>query len=447
MSDSGQPTRVVIMGAAGRDFHDFNLLYRGDPRYRVVAFTAAQIPGIAGRRYPPELAGPGYPDGIPILDEADLADLCRVQSVDRVVFAYSDISHAEVMRAASRALAAGADFVLHGPRRTMLPSRLPVVSICAARTGCGKSPLTRHVADWLGRWGWRVAVVRHPMPYGDLLAQRVQRFASLADLDAARCSAEEREEFEPHVAAGRTVLAGVDYAQVLALAEAQADAIVWDGGNNDFSFFVPDLAIAVTDALRPEQAAGYHPGEAVVRRADVVVVNKVGSASKADVARLTEVVETLNPAATVVRGTLALSVDHAERLRGARVVVVEDGPTITHGGMPFGAGYVAALEGGVDAIVDPRRAAVGAIAHAYERFPHIGKVLPALGYGEAQLAELRESIEASGADLVVSATPCDLATLAGLNLPVARVRYEFEELGDSRLDAILEDLVTRTERG
>jgi predicted GTPase len=447
MSDSGQPTRVVIMGAAGRDFHDFNMLYRGDPRYRVVAFTAAQIPGIAGRRYPPELAGPGYPDGIPILDEADLADLCRVQSVDRVVFAYSDISHAEVMRAASRALAAGADFVLHGPRRTMLPSRLPVVSICAARTGCGKSPLTRHVADWLGRWGWRVAVVRHPMPYGDLLAQRVQRFASLADLDAARCSAEEREEFEPHVTAGRTVLAGVDYAQVLALAEAQADAIVWDGGNNDFSFFVPDLAIAVTDALRPEQAAGYHPGEAVVRRADVVVVNKVGSASKADVARLTEVVETLNPAATVVRGTLALSVDHAERLRGARVVVVEDGPTITHGGMPFGAGYVAALEGGVDAIVDPRRAAVGAIAHAYERFPHIGKVLPALGYGEAQLAELRESIEASGADLVVSATPCDLATLAGLNLPVARVRYEFEELGDSRLDAILEDLVTRTERG
>ena len=326
MSESATPVRVVIMGAAGRDFHDFNVVFRGDPGFHVVAFTAAQIPGITGRRYPPELAGPGYPEGIPIVDEADLVDLCRRESIDRVVFAYSDLAHAEVMHAASRSLSTGADFLLLGPRRTMLAAKRPVISVCAARTGCGKSQTVRYIADWLAQWGLRAAVIRHPMPYGDLLAERVQRFAHLDDLAAADCTAEEREEYEPHIAAGHLVFAGVDYAEILAAAEREADIILWDGGNNDFSFLRPDLSIAIVDALRPGQVATHHPGETVVRMAEVVVLNKTMAASNLDIQQAIDEVRAVNPSATIVRSASPVVLDDPERVRGKRVLVIEDGP-------------------------------------------------------------------------------------------------------------------------
>ena len=436
-------TRTVILGAAGRDFHNFNVVYRDDPTATVVAFTATQIPGISGRRYPPVLAGPRYPSGIPIEDEADLEAICRQANVNQVVFAYSDVSHAAVMHLASRALAAGADFVLLGPERTMLAARIPVLAVSAVRTGCGKSQTAR----WLGRHlrarGRRVAVLRHPMPYGDLERQRVQRFATRADLDAAQCTAEEREEYEPHIAAGNVVFAGVDYAAIVAQAEQHADVIVWDGGNNDFPFLRPNLHIVLVDALRPRQAASYHPGEAVLRMADVVVVNKVDAASAADVQHALDEVRELNPRATLVRAASPVRLDDPSLVRGRRVLVVEDGPTITHGGMSYGAGYVAATTAGAAAIIDPRPFAAGSTAEVFARYSHIARVLPAVGYGAAQLEALRETINRVPADVVVSATPIDLAALIHIDKPVVRARYEFADAGDPTLGAIVDECLAR----
>jgi predicted GTPase len=428
--------RVVILGAAGRDFHDFNIVFRDDPAAVVVAFTATQIPGIAGRRYPPSLAGPRYPAGIAIEDEAALEAICRRERVDEVVFAYSDVTHAHVMGLASRALACGADFTLLGPARTMLRAAVPVVAVSAVRTGCGKSPIARWLARRLRDAGRRVAVIRHPMPYGDLERQRVQRFAALADLDAARCTVEEREEYEPHLALGLVVFAGVDYAAIVARAEAEADVIVWDGGNNDFPFVRPSVHVVVVDALRPDDARGFYPGEAVLRSADVVVVNKVNTAAPPDVVRATRAARAVNPDAPITLGALPLTLD-ADAVRGRRVVVVEDAPTITHGSMPHGAGFVAATAAGAR-IVDPRPAAVGPLAHAFVQYPHIGPVLPSLGYSPAQLDALARTLARVDADVVVAATPVDLARLIALDKPVVRVRYEFAEAGAPGLGALVD---------
>lgn len=438
MSATSTPT--VLLGAAGRDFHVFNTVYRDDPSFRVVAFTAAQIPGIAARRYPASLAGSLYPDGIPIEEESSLEALCAAHSVRRVVFAYSDVTHAHVMHLASRALACGADFVLHGPEATMLRSRLPVVAVSAVRTGCGKSQTARFVGARLAQAGLRVAALRHPMPYGDLARERVQRFASRADLDAAACTIEEREEYEPWVAAGAVIFAGVDYAAILAEAEREADVLVWDGGNNDFPFLRPDLHLVLVDALRPDQLATHHPGEAVLRMADAVVVNKVDGATAETVARLVDSVCAIVPAARVVRTASPPRLEDASRVRGRRVLVVEDGPTITHGGMPWGAGFVAAMRAGAE-IVDPRRRAAPDIAAVYAAHPHIGRVLPAMGYGEAQRAALRATIEDSDAEVVVAGTPIDLASVLALTKPVLRVRYELEEVESPGLGGIVEEFV------
>lgn len=429
--------RVLILGAAGRDFHNFNVAFRDDPAVEVVAFTAAQIPGIAGRRYPPALSGALYPEGIPIEDEERLEELCRARDVDEVVFAYSDVPHAHVMHLASRALAGGADFTLLGPNRTMLEAKRPVIAISATRTGCGKSQIARWLSQRLRAAPLRVAVLRHPMPYGDLAAERVQRFASRADLDAAACTAEEREEYEPHIAAGNVVFAGVDYAAILAAAEREADAIVWDGGNNDFPFLRPDLHINVVDALRPDQIATHHPGETCVRMADVVVVNKVDAATDRDIELAIANVEAVNPRAAIVRAASPVRLDDPAAVSGRRVLVVEDAPTITHGGMAYGAGYVAAQRAGAT-IVDPRPFADDAIRSVYRRYPHIGPVLPALGYGDAQLAALRDTIERARVDAVVAATPIDLAALLHLRKPVIRARYEFADAGEPSLAGIVD---------
>ncbi|RPI33828.1 MAG: GTPase, partial [Hyphomicrobiaceae bacterium] len=429
------------MGAAGRDFHNFNVAFRDDLAYEAVAFTAAQIPGISGRRYPAALAGDRYPDGIPILDEANLAEICSERSVDEVVFAYSDVEHAVVMHKASIALAAGADFALLGPARTMLSSRLPVMAICAVRTGVGKSQTARWLAQLLKERGLKVAVMRHPMPYGDLERQAVQRFASFGDLDAATCTIEEREEYEPHIRAGNTVFAGVDYARVLALAEMEADIIVWDGGNNDFSFVRPDLQIVLVDPLRPGHETTHHPGEAVLRMADIAVVAKTNSASEADVRTVTETVRRLAPKASVVRAASIVTLDDPAAVAGKRVLVVDDGPTITHGGMPYGAGYVAARQAHVAEIIDPRLSAIGDIAEAFRRYPHIGNVLPAMGYSRKELGELQVTINRSGAEAVIAGTPSDLSHLMQLDMPVVRARYEFAEVGEPRLSGLIEDFL------
>ncbi|MBI3513191.1 MAG: GTPase [Proteobacteria bacterium] len=435
--------RVVILGAAGRDFHNYNVVYRDDPTVEVVAFTAAQIPGIAGRRYPAELAGPLYPRGIPIVDEVDLETLCRARPVDQVVVAYSDLRHEEVMHLASRALAGGADVAFLGPKHTALPSRLPVIAVSAVRTGCGKSQTARFLSHRLRVHGLGVAVLRHPMPYGDLVRERAQRFASLADLDAADCTIEEREEYEPHLAAGNLVFAGVDYAAILARAEAEADVILWDGGNNDFPFVAPDLHIVLADALRPDQVSTHHPGEAVARMADVLVINKVDAATPDAVAALRAALRTVNPLAPLVEAASPVRLDDAAAVAGRRVLVVEDGPTITHGGMPHGAGYRAAMAAGAT-IVDPRAAAVPAIAALYRRYPHIGPVLPAVGYGAEQRAALRATIERAEVDVVVAATPVDLAALIRPSKPVVRARYEFAETGTPRLSDLVDGFLART---
>jgi predicted GTPase len=437
--------RVVVAGAAGRDFHNFNVALRDDPLVEVVAFTAAQIPGIAGRRYPAALAGPHYPRGIPIIAEDALDALCRRESVDQVIFSYSDVSHATVMHLASRALAAGADFALLGPGRTMLRSRLPVIAVSAVRTGCGKSQVSRRIAALLRGHGRRVAVVRHPMPYGDLVRQRCQRFASLGDLAVADCTNEEREEYEPHLATGQVVFAGVDYAAVLAAAERESDVVVWDGGNNDFPFFTPDLHFCLVDALRPEQIDTHHPGETALRMAHVVVINKVNAAAGQTVDRMEEAVHRLNPAASVMRAASLVALDHAASVRGRRVVVVEDGPTITHGGMPHGAGYAAAIAAGA-VVVDPRRAAAPGIRQIYEQYPHIGPVLPAAGYNPAQLGALADTLNAMDAEAVLSAAPLDLAGLVRINKPILRVRYEHADAGAPTLAEIIARFLQQTRR-
>ncbi len=443
MTLSSAPRRIVIMGAAGRDFHNFNMVYRDDPNFRVVAFTASQIPGIADRRYPPLLAGQFYPEGIPIRDEGDLATICRDHDVDEVIFAYSDVEHAVVMHNASIALAGGADFTLLGPKRTMLRSRVPVIAVCAVRTGVGKSQVSRWLSHRLKENQLRVVAIRHPMPYGDLARQAVQRFASIEDLDAAGCTVEEREEYEPHLAIGNTVYAGSDYARILDAAEKEADVILWDGGNNDFPFLKPDLHIVLVDPLRPGHETTYHPGEAVLRMADIVIVAKSNSAAAADIQRVTDTARVLAPAAKIVRGASLITLDRPEAIRGKRAIVVDDGPTLTHGGMAYGAGYLAAIAASAGEIVDPRDSAVGDIAEAYLKYPQIGRVLPALGYSQRQLEDLRTTINRSCAEVVVTGTPSDLSRLIQIDRPVVRARYEFAEAGEPALgglvDAFLRD--------
>ena len=419
---------MVIMGAAGRDFHNFNVLYRGKADYEVVAFTAAQIPNIAGRAYPPSLAGPGYPNGIPIVPERDLPDLVRREGIDLVVLSYSDLPHLEVMHKASIALAAGASFVLPGPRETELRSSKPVVSICAVRTGAGKSPLTRYVSRYLRAHGRRVAIVRHPMPYGDLGAQAVQRFATLADLDRANCTIEEREEYEPHLREGAVVFAGVDYEPILRAAEREADVVLWDGGNNDLPFFAPDLHIVVADPHRAGHELSYHPGEANFRKADVIVVSKTDSAPAEGVREVEESAARANPKALLLKAGLSLSVADPERLRGRRVLVVEDGPTLTHGGMAFGAAMLVAEAHGA-VVVDAQQSAVGSLAGVYHEYPHLRRILPAMGYGAAQVRDLEETIRRSAAELVLDGSPVDLSRLVHVPQPIVSVGYNFDDLG------------------
>lgn len=431
-------TRTILLGAAGRDFHDFNVVYRDDPSREVVAFTAAQIPGIAGRRYPPELAGPLYPEGIPIEPEERLEAICRERGVDEVVFAYSDVTHGDVMHLASRALATGADFLLLGPRRTMLRSTKRVIAVSAVRTGCGKSQIARWLGRRLRERGLRVAVLRHPMPYGDLVRERVQRFATTADLDAAACTNEEREEYEPHIAFGNVVYAGVDYAAILARAEAEADVVVWDGGNNDLPFLVPDLHIVVVDALRPHDVTTHHPGEATLRTADVIVVNKVDVASRADVSSVTDEARAVAPRATIVKVASPVRLDRPDLVRGKRVLVVDDGPTLTHGGLAYGAGWIAATSAGAAEIVDPRAAATPEIATLFERYPHLRRVLPAVGYDDAQLEALAATINRADADVVVSGSPFDLAARVRIDKPVVRATYDVADAGEPTLGAIVD---------
>jgi predicted GTPase len=429
---------VVIAGAAGRDFHNFNVAFRDREDVRVVAFTATQIPDIDGRIYPPELAGPNYPDGIPIVSETELSDLVHSDGIDEVVFAYSDVSHEHVMHVGSTALAAGADYRLLGPRATELRSSKPVVAVCAVRTGAGKSQTTRHVTRLLRDAGHRVAVLRHPMPYGDLTKQIVQRFERYEDLDAADCTIEEREEFEPHIAEGNLVFAGVDYGAVLARAEEEADVIVWDGGNNDTPFIQPDLHIVVCDPHRAGHERRYHPGEANLRMADVCVLNKLDSAPPAGVEAVLASIAELNPRAEVVRANSPIEVeDDGTKISGKRVLAVEDGPSLTHGEMAFGAAVLAARAHGAGELVDPRPFAVGSIRETFESYPHMSELVPAMGYGRAQMEELRETIERSDAELVLIGTPIDLRRVIDLDKPALRVTYRLEEIGEPTLKDIL----------
>ncbi|MBE7471854.1 MAG: GTPase [Anaerolineae bacterium] len=429
--------RVVIMGAAGRDFHNFNVYFRQNPDYEVVAFTATQIPNIEGRVYPAELAGPLYPAGIPIHPESDLVELIQSLQADQVIFAYSDVTHEYVMHKASQVLAAGADYRLMGPRNTMLKSSKPVVSIGAVRTGSGKSQTTRRVCEILQGLGKKVVAVRHPMPYGNLVVQAVQRFADHADLDEHECTIEEREEYEPHLDRGTIVYAGVDYEAILRRAETEADVVVWDGGNNDLPFYQPDLHIVVVDPHRPGHELAYHPGEANLRLADVVVINKIDTADAAAIAQVRHNIQAVAPQAVVVDAASPITVDDPAAIRGQRVLVVEDGPTLTHGEMAYGAGVVAAQRFGAAAIVDPRPYAVGSILATYEKYPTTGALLPAMGYGDAQMKELEQTINATPCDLVIIGTPIDLGRLLQIKHPHQRVRYNLQEIGRPTLTEIL----------
>ncbi len=435
-----QRKRVVIMGAAGRDFHDFNVVYRDDPDTEVVAFTATQIPGIADRRYPAILAGPNYPDGIPILPESALESLIRDRGAETIVFAYSDVSHEYVMHVASRVMAAGADFELLGPARTMVASSRPVLAVGAVRTGCGKSQTSRYLAGLLAEQGLRVVVIRHPMPYGDLARQAVQRFATYADLDLHDTTIEEREEYEPHLDAGRIVYAGVDYEAILREAEKEADVILWDGGNNDFPFYRPDMFVVVADPLRPGHERRFHPGEMNLRMADVVVINKIDSAEPGALAEVKASIAELNPDARVVTARSELTLV-GPSIEGKRVVVVEDGPTLTHGGMTYGAGIVAARRFGAGRIVDPRPAAVGSIREVLDRYPALEPLIPAMGYGHAQMRDLEATLDAVDADLVLAATPIDLTRILHPRKPITRVRYELVEAGGPSLGDLIEPIV------
>ena len=433
------PVRTIIMGAAGRDFHNFNVFFRDNPEYQVVAFTATQIPNIDGRKYPAALAGSLYPEGIPIYPDRELVRLIKDLNADQVIFAYSDVSHETVMHKASIVLAAGADFRLMGMKSTQIKSTKPVVSICAVRTGSGKSQTTRRVSLILSEMGYRVAAVRHPMPYGDLVAQKVQRFATYADLDKHQCTIEEREEYEPHIDNGIIVYAGVDYEAILRQAEKEVDIILWDGGNNDFSFYIPDLAIVVADPHRPGHESTYHPGETNVRSADVFVINKVDTAMPENVMKVRNALQDLNPKATIIEAASPLFVANPAIIRGKRVLVIEDGPTLTHGGMAYGAGWVAARRYGAAEIVDPRPFAVGTIHDTFVKYPDTGPILPAMGYGNEMTRDLEETINKSDVDLVISATPIDLTRIIKINKPLQRVRYELQEIGYPTLTDILKE--------
>ncbi len=421
--------RVIIMGAAGRDFHNFNLVFRGNSRYEVVAFTAAQIPNIEGRCYPASLAGDLYPHGIPIFVEEELDALIEKHRVEQVVFAYSDVSHETVMHKASQVLAHGADFRLLGADSTMLRANKPVVSVCAVRTGAGKSPATRKIATLLANEGLRVVVIRHPMPYGDLAKQAVQRFASLEDLRRGECTIEEMEEYEPHIRVGRVVYAGVDYERILRQAESEADVLLWDGGNNDLPFFRPDLEIVLVDQHRAGDEQRYFPGEVNLLRADIIVLTKLDTAPPDKVAMVRAAVATANPTAIVVDSAMPVDVEGPERIRDRRVLVIEDGPTLTHGGMSFGAGVLAAKRFGARALMDPRRVAIGSLIETFAEYPHLGEVLPAMGYGAQQVSDLEETIRSVDCDLVLIATPVDLRRILKIDQPTCRVTYEFADRG------------------
>jgi predicted GTPase len=431
-------TRILIMGAAGRDFHNFNTVFRDNNAYEVVAFTATQIPNIEGRAYPPELAGSLYPEGIPIFPEAQLVDLIAEYDIDQVIFAYSDVSHEYVMHKASEVLAAGADFRLMGTKRTMLESNRPLVAVCAVRTGSGKSQTTRYVCNALQEIGHKVVAIRHPMPYGDLVAQKVQRFASFEDLDRYDCTIEEREEYEPHIARGVVVYAGVDYEAILREAEKEADVLVWDGGNNDLPFYRPDLHIVVTDPHRAGHELAYYPGESNLRAADVVVVNKIDTADLANIATVRDNVRKANPTAIIVEAASPIFVENPDAIRDKRVLVVEDGPTLTHGEMAYGAGVVAARRYGASEIIDPRPYAVRSIAETFAKYPNTGALLPAMGYGEDQIKDLEETINATPCDLVIVGTPIDLRRVVNITHPADRVYYELQVIGKPSLEEILQ---------
>jgi len=433
--------RVIIMGAAGRDFHNFNTYFRDNERYEVVAFTATQIPNIEGRVYPAELAGKLYPKGIPIYPEAELVRLIKEYNVDQVVFAYSDVSHEYVMHKAATAVAAGADFRVMGGKATMLKSTKPVVAVTAVRTGSGKSQTTRYICNLLQQMGKKVVAIRHPMPYGDLVAQAVQRFASYEDLDRHQCTIEEREEYEPHIDRGIVVYAGVDYERILRQAEQEADVIVWDGGNNDIPFYKPDLWIVVADPHRPGHETTYYPGEANLRAADVVVINKVDTADYANIQRVRDNIAAVNPKALVIEAASPIFVDNPDAIRGKVVLVVEDGPTLTHGEMAYGAGFVAAQRFGAAEIVDPRPYAVASIAATYKKYPTTGRVLPAMGYGEEQMRDLETTINNTPCDLVIVGTPIDLRRVLKVKHPMDRVRYELQEIGTPMLERLLKERI------
>ena len=431
------PIRTLIMGAAGRDFHNFNVFFRDNPDYEVVAFTATQIPDIEGRTYPKELAGSLYPAGIPIYAESDLVQLIEEKKVDQVIFAYSDVPHETVMHKASTVLAAGADFRLMGTHSTQVKSTKPVVSVCAVRTGSGKSQTTRRVSLILRDMGYKVAAIRHPMPYGDLVKQAVQRYASYSDLDKYECTIEEREEYEPHLDNGVIVYAGVDYERILRQAEQEVDIVLWDGGNNDFPFYVSDLKIVVADPHRPGHEISYHPGETNARDADVFVINKVDTANAENVIKVRNNLYAVNPMAIVIEAASPLFVDQPEAIRGKRVLVIEDGPTLTHGEMAYGAGWVAARRFGAAEIVDPRPYAVRSIKATYEKYPKTGPILPAMGYGEAQTRDLEETIRNAEVDMIIIATPIDLKRIVKIDKPSQRVRYELQEIGKPTLEDLL----------
>ena len=430
--------RTIIMGAAGRDFHNFNTFYRDNDIYEVVAFTATQIPNIEGRKYPAALAGSFYPAGIPIYPESELEKLIKKEKIDQVVFAYSDVSYEYVMSKAALVNAIGADFRLLGTGNTQIKSEKPVVAVCAVRTGSGKSQTTRRVSLILRDMGYKVAAIRHPMPYGDLVKQKVQRFADYSDLDKHECTIEEREEYEPHLDNGVIVYAGVDYEAILREAEKEVDIVLWDGGNNDFPFYVPDLMIVVADPHRPGHELRFYPSETNVRLADVFVINKVDTANPDDVILVRNNLYSLNPNAQVIEAASPLFVDDPDAIRGKRVLVVEDGPTLTHGEMAYGAGYVAARRFGAGEIVDPRPYAVGTIQDTYKNYPDTGKILPAMGYGDKMMKDLEKTIKKADVDIVISGTPIDLTRIIKINKPIQRVRYELQEIGEPTLDTILD---------
>ena len=436
----GDRIRTLIMGAAGRDFHNFNTVFRTDDKFEVVAFTATQIPNIEGRLYPPSLAGELYPDGIPIHDEADLDKLIKEENIDQVIFAYSDVSNQYVMDISSRVNAVGAHFSLIGSAQTMVKSTKPVVAICAVRTGSGKSQTTRKVAEVLKEMGKKVAVIRHPMPYGDLEAQAVQRFANYDDLDKHQVTIEEREEYEPHIARGNIVYAGIDYEAILRKAEEEADVIIWDGGNNDMPFYKPDIMFTVADPHRAGHELTYYPGATCLRMADVVIINKVNTADRNDIDTVRDNINSVNPDAIIIEANSPVTLENPALVKGKRVLVVEDGPTLTHGGMKYGAGVVAAEEADAKELVDPREYAVGTIKDTFEKYPDIGILLPAMGYGDEQVKDLEDTINAVDCDVVIIGTPIDLTKLINIQKPVLRASYELEEIGDTDIREILKDI-------